>query len=173
MNTLLLFSDILCIQEHFLLDSKDKKHSNTNKLRNSFGTDHDMFITPAHKAASQVTRGRRKGGLVTMWKKGLTKYVSKVHCLNFRIQATKFKLPAGPVLVVNSYFPCDPRTENFDDSELVTLLSELRSVIQSSNCNNVLLAGDLNCHFERQTRFTTLIEDELADLGFDTLLAKW
>ena len=48
-ETLLIFSNILCIQEHFLQDAGDKKHSNTNKLRKSF-KDHDMYITPAFKA---------------------------------------------------------------------------------------------------------------------------
>ena len=67
--------------------------------------------------------------------------------------------------MINSYFPCDPRTDNFDDSELITLLADLRSVIQSSECNNVLLAGDLNSHFDRQSRFTNLVDNELADLG--------
>ena len=31
-KTLQTFSDILCLQEHLLLDAKDKKHYNTNKL---------------------------------------------------------------------------------------------------------------------------------------------
>ena len=48
-KTLLLFSDILCMQEHFLLDSNDKKHSNTKKLVKQFGTNHDMYIVPAYK----------------------------------------------------------------------------------------------------------------------------
>ena len=59
-ETLLLFSNILCLQEHFLQDSGDKKHSNTNKLRKSF-PNHDMFITPAFKADNRVSRGRAKG----------------------------------------------------------------------------------------------------------------
>ena len=66
MNSLLLFSDILCVQEHFLIDGKDKKHSNTNKLRITFGNNHDMFIVPAVKDSNQVSRGRGKGGLVTL-----------------------------------------------------------------------------------------------------------
>ena len=99
METLLLFSDILCVQEHFLQDSKDKKYSNTNKLRNQFSTMHDMFIVPAYKDNTQVSRGRGVGGLATVWHKSLTKYVSKVKCKNFRIQATKFSLPGGPLLV--------------------------------------------------------------------------
>ena len=48
-ETLLLFSDILCIQEHFLLDSKDRKYSNTDKIRKKFGSNNDMFIVPAVK----------------------------------------------------------------------------------------------------------------------------
>ena len=63
MNSLLLFSDILCVQEHFLIDGKDKKHSNTSKLRTTFGNNHDMFIVPAVKVLNQVSRGRGKGGL--------------------------------------------------------------------------------------------------------------
>ena len=108
METLLLFSDILCVQEHFLQDSKDKKYSNTNKLRNQFSTMHDMFIVPAYKDNTQVSRGRGVGGLATVWHKSLTKYVPKVNIKNYRIQATKFSLPSGPLLIINSYFPGDP-----------------------------------------------------------------
>ena len=86
---LLLFSDIICVQEHFLQDSGDRKHSNTNKIRNAF-PNHDMFIKPAAKENNYVTRGRAKGGLVTIWDQGLTKYVSKITCNSFRLQGTKF-----------------------------------------------------------------------------------
>ena len=121
-STLSLFSNILCLQEHFLLDSQDKKYSNTNKIRSKYSKTHDVFIVPAYKDYSQVSKGRGSGGLATLWNKNLTKYVSKVKCANYRIQATKFSLPDGPLLVINSYFPGDPRTDNFDDSELLTLL---------------------------------------------------
>ena len=117
-NTPLLFSDILCIQEHFLLSSKDKRHSNTNKLVNVFNNNHDMFIVPAYKNVNQVTKGRGQGGLATIWKKSLTKYVSKLSTNNFRLQATKFSFPKCHLLVVNAYFPCDPRISNFDETEL-------------------------------------------------------
>ena len=36
MSTLSLFSDIIGLQEHFLLDNPNKKYSNTNKLKKSF-----------------------------------------------------------------------------------------------------------------------------------------
>ena len=158
-ETLLLFSNILCLQEHFLLDSQDKKYSNTNKIRSKYSKTHDVFIVPAYKDYSQVSKGRGSGGLATLWNKNLTKYVSKVKCTNYRIQATKFSLPDGPLLVINSYFPGDPRTDNFDDSELLTLLSDIRQAIRESNCQNVLLAGDLNSHFSRNNRFTNIVKN--------------
>ena len=54
-RTLLLFSDIFCIQEHFLLSSTDRKHSNTSKLRRAFGEDFDMYPVPAVKNNDIVT----------------------------------------------------------------------------------------------------------------------
>ena len=43
MQKLLCMNDILCIQEHFLLDCKDKKHSNTDKIREKFNDECDMY----------------------------------------------------------------------------------------------------------------------------------
>ena len=69
---------LVCLQEHFLLTSKDRKHNNTDKIRKAFGQSYDMFLKPALKNNSEISAGRAKGGLCTMWKKGLTKYVSKI-----------------------------------------------------------------------------------------------
>ena len=79
-QTLQLFSDILCIQEHLLLDAKDKKHSNTNKIMKKLGSQFDMYIVPAYKDNNKVTRGRGSGGLATLWHRKHTKYaVSYTH----------------------------------------------------------------------------------------------
>ena len=129
-----------------------------------------MFIVPAMKNSDQVSRGRGKGGLATIWKKNLTKYVSRIKCRNFRLQATKFSLPGSSLLVINTYFPCDPQNDNFDDTELVTVLADLEDVIRDSQCTDILLTGDLNCDFRRQTRFTSLVKDCMTNLG---LLVTW
>ena len=163
LKTLLLFSDVLCVQEHFLLDHKDKKHSNTKKLVNILGSSHDMYIVPACKSNKQVTRGQ--GGLVTLWRKGLTKYVTKVDCSNFRLRATKFSFESSQLLVVNAYLPCDPRVDNFDDTELVNLLADLKNVLESSNCFNIIIAADLNSDFSWNTRFTSIVEESLENLN--------
>ena len=133
-STLSLFSNILCLQEHFQLDSKSKKYSNTDKLRNLFSDKYDMFIVPACKDNSQVSKGRGSGGLATMWDKGLTKYVAQVKCSSARLQATKFSLPTGSLLLLNTYFPCDPRVNNFEDDELLELLAEIKSTMNNQLC---------------------------------------
>ena len=157
-KTLLLFSDILCLQEHFILSSSDKKYSNTDKIRRAFGDKYDMYITPAVKTNEQVTRGRGKGGLCTLWKKGLTKYVSKIECTNFRIQATKFKFKSSNFLIINCYFMCDTGS-NFDENELLLLLAEIKRVVETADCQNVCMLGDLNCDFSRQTPFVKIVKD--------------
>ena len=166
LTTLSLFSSIICLQEHFLLDSKDKKYSNTNKLRKAFSDKFDMFIVPAFKENKQVTKGRGKGGLATMWDKSLTKYVSLVKCSSFRLQATRFNFPRGSFLVLNTYFPCDPRKDNFNDEELLNLLAEMKTKMNDENCVSNLIVGDLNCHFSRKSRFTRTVENFFDELNF-------
>ena len=108
-ETLLLFSDVLCLQEHFLLDCKSRKSSNRDKIRSRFSDRYDMFIEPATKDNTQVSRGRGKGGLAILWNKKFTKYVTKVKSTNSRLRAMKFLFPANYLLVINVYLPCDPR----------------------------------------------------------------
>ena len=163
-ETLLLFSDIVCMQEHFLLDAKDRKYSNTSKLRNRY-KNCDMYIVPAFKENNQVSKGRGKGGLATLWDKKITKYVSKIKCENFRLQATKFNFPSCELLILNTYFPCDPRTNSFNDTELLGLLSDIQTVIMQSGISNIWLTGDLNCDFSRRTKFTRTVQDYFTDMS--------
>ena len=99
-----------------------------------------------------------------MWRKELTKYVSKIETNNTRIQATKFSLESANFLIINSYFMCDPRT-NFDDSELQTLLGEIRRIIEVSGCQNISLNGDLNCDFSRNTQFVETVRQFIQNLN--------
>ena len=88
-----------------------------------------------------------------------------VNSSTFRMQALKFNIPGNTFLLLNSYFPCDPRNESCDNAELLEVLGDMRSIILSSNCNQVILAGDLNCHFARQNNFTSTISDCLESLN--------
>ena len=153
------------MQEHFLLDSLDKRNSNTGKIKKLFGDTCDMFIVPDQKDNNSVTYGRGSGGLVIMWKKYLTKYVTKVSSSTYRVQAMKFDIPGNEFLLINSYFPCDPRNDNDHNTELLEVLGDIRSIILTTQYNRVLMVGDLNCHFARQNRFTNTIYDCLDSLS--------
>ena len=61
LTTLALFSNIICIQEHFLLDSKDKNYSNTNKIRKIHGCSHDMFITQLSRKTNKLAGVGERG----------------------------------------------------------------------------------------------------------------
>jgi len=166
-KTLNIFSDIFWIQEHFLLDAGGKKHSNTYKLKTLFGDTHDMLIKPAFKESNAVTKGRGMGGLVIMWKRGFTKYILQVKSDSFRIQAVKFNFPEADLLLFNLYFMVDPQNNAFNDNELLSLLAEIEQIIARSECRNVLLAGDINCDFSRNTPMVNIIRDFVNTTGLN------
>ena len=74
------------------------------------------------------------------------------------------------VSICNVYFPCDPRSALCDFTELVELLSDIETVVMNTNARNVLLVGDFNCHFQRNSRFTAIVENWLAKIS---LLCLW
>ena len=87
-----------------------------------------------------------------MGRKGLTMYVSKKESSNICMQATKFQFPSRNLLIIKSYFMCDPRG-NFEENELLQLLAEVRRIIDISRYQNICVQGDINCDFSRQTPF--------------------
>ena len=158
-NSLTLFSDIICVQEHFLLDTGGGKHSNTHKLKKCFGLTHDMYIKPAQKSNKVITKGRGSGGLVTMWKKCYTKYVTNIQCDSYRMQALKFTFPEAELLLFNLYFMVDTQNRNYGENELLFLLAEINRIITLTNCRNLLLVGDLNCDLSRHTHFVNTVNN--------------
>ena len=155
------------MQEHHLLDFGDRKHSNTNKILKAFGKNHDMYIKPAKKSDNNVSRGRPSGGLVTMWRKELTQYVSQAKCDNFRLQGTIFSLSeSNKIMFLNTYFMCTPNTDNFDDDELMKLLNDIKLLtLSSEGISKYLILGDLNVDFSRNNRFTRIIKTFFDDFG--------
>ena len=129
-----------------------------------------MFIVPAEKDTRQISRGRGKGSLVTLWNKSITKYVSKVSCSSCKLQASKFSFPKATILITNCYFRCNPRVENFDDNEILNTLAKIVSSARRSHCPNIVLAADLNYHFSKNTRFTKIVKNCLSgELGLNTI----
>ena len=64
---------------------------------------------------------------------------------------------------------CDPRTNEFDDSEILEVLADITNMIHNEDCSNVLIAGDLNCHFARNTSFTRTVRNHFQELNLSIL----
>ena len=51
----------------------------------------------------------------------------------------------------------DPQTYNFNDHELLSLLAEIKRIITVTDCRNILLTGDINCDFSRNSQFVRTV----------------
>ena len=45
---------------------------------------------------------------------------------SYRVQGIKVKFPQQNFVFINTYFPTDPRIENFDDTELIETLEDIK-----------------------------------------------
>ena len=141
-NDILLLSQniIFCIQEHFLL------RNNIYKLSNAVNN-FSVLAKPAYKNFNIQNQGRPMGGLCIVIPKVWRKYVTIVNTCSWRIQAILIKLNNITFLIVNSYFPTDPKTLNADNYELEAVLSEISGLINTNTFDQCYIVGDLNANF--------------------------
>ena len=82
-----------------------------------------------------------------------------------RIQAVTIDLS---FLLINCYLPCDTQDNTFNEWELLKCLEDVRHTILSHPNLKVILAGDLNADFSRNTPFVSIVrefmlEEQLVD----------
>ena len=65
----------------------------------------------------------------------------------WRTQAMVLKLHSSRILIINSYFPTDPGTMVFNDSELLETLQSIQQVISNNQFHYVYWLGDINTDF--------------------------
>ena len=85
--------------------------------------------------------------------------------INYRLQAAKFNFPESEFLLINAYFMVDPQNNNFNDNELLAILAEIERIINVTSCINVILAGDINCDFSRNSEFVNIIRNFVEQNG--------
>ena len=140
---------ILCNQEHFQLQG------NSYKIKQAL-PDCRIFFK---KAIKDTTDGRPKNGMFIAVPKEIEENVEDVSPHHWRIQAVIISTMNNKILVINSYFPTDPRTQVFDTSDLISTLDTINDMIISNKCDHLIWAGDLNADFVRNTKFTTMVEN--------------
>ena len=144
------------IQEHWLLNP------NLYKLKENM-TDYEVFAIPAVK--SDNCPGRPSSGLAIFFHKQLAKFVSHIKVPDSkRVHAIQVNLSSGSYVFINCYFPTDPQTNNFDETELYNTLQDINFIFDTCGVNSkYLLMGDLNSDFNRNTSFVHIVENYISD----------
>ena len=88
---------------------------------------------------------------------------------NWRIQAQVLEFPTARLLWINTYLPTDPLTIDFDESELLRVLSEVESILDKTLFNDVVWNGDLNWDMKRRSGFSLMMKDFVQKLGLVSL----
>ena len=109
------------------------------------------------EATKELLDGRPKNGMFIAVPSDLKAYVTDVSPHHSRVQAIVLSMKTK-ILIINSYFPTDPKTADFDTTELLSTLSAIKSVMKDNDFNDVVWCGDINADFVRNTSFTTTVD---------------
>ena len=102
--------------------------------------------------------GRPKNGMFIAVPLEMKEYVLNVSPNHWRVQAAIIRSVNNNILIINTYFPTDPKVIEFDTTDLLSTLSSIKDVLQRNEYNSVVWTGDINANFCRQSRFTKMIE---------------
>ena len=153
--------DFVSFQEHF------KK--NVGSFFSSNFPGFSSYIVPATRSQNQVS-GRPKGGLAQLHSENLQVSVKRVPTSNPRLQAQLLEFSNISLLWMNTYFPTDPQTQQFDDTELRTVLRDIENIMDTTSFDHVLVCGDLNWHRQRLSGFCAVVEEFVTRIG---LVSVW
>ena len=150
------------LQEHF------KTVKTTNQwFRQQFREFHS-YVIPAYRLPG-VDSGRGRGRLTQLAIRDLSTKRARVVTKSPRLQDQILTFPTCKLLWINGYMPCDPQLQNFDDAELLGVLSEVESLIVSNRGCEVLWAADMNWDRSRDNHFTRTVAATLARLNLTTV----
>ena len=91
--------------------------------------EHRIIFKPATKDGLE---GRPKGGMFVAVPLPFKDRVKKIPVTSARLQCMSVTVESCKLLLMNCYFPNDPRAD-FDETELVILLKEIETVISESS----------------------------------------
>ena len=131
-------------------------------------SDKYCYVIPAHRREGQDS-GRAKGGLAQLSLKDKIVKKNRVVTKSWRIQAQILNLPTTRLLWINAYFPTDPQTTDFDDTEVLEVLTEIEMIMDKTEFDDVILNGDLNWDIDRKTTFCNILSSFFEKIGLVSL----
>ena len=137
--------DLIFIQEHWQMPS----------LLSVFADSIPGIAAHGVSAMSdhELLRGRPHGGVAILWRSSLQICISPIPCRSPRICAIKATLTTGEhlFLAVNVYMPTDAaeNSTSYDD-----VLQEISALLEAESVDQILVGGDWNTDFSRQSQHT-------------------
>jgi hypothetical protein len=154
--------DFCALQEHF-----KTVRSTERWFREQFSGFH-TYVVPAYRAPG-VDSGRGRGGLAQLALRSVAVARARVATKSPRLQAQLLTFPTCSVLWVNGYMPCDPQLQSYDDTELLTVLSEMERLVAAATDCEVVWAADLNWDRSRNNQFTRTVAAALERMGLTSV----
>ena len=100
----------------------------------------------------------------------LKENVTDVSPGHWRVQACILKINMSNILILNTYYPCDPKTLRFDDSELLEVFDSIDKILEKNEFHQLVWGGDINCDFSRRTGFVESVDRYVTELQ---LVKSW
>ena len=152
---------ILCNQENFILKA------NLYKLFQEVPGFH-FFVNPAIKEIQD--KGRPKNEMFICVPNIIKSSVCDVSPGHWRVQAVILSRGNTKTLLINSYFPFDQREDEDDCHDLIETICVIKNVIRDCNCDAVMLIGDINADYTRNTSHTRTVRESMDEL---LLMMAW
>ena len=97
----------------------------------------------------------------------------KITSKSWRIQAQVLHIHDYKLVWLKCYFPTDPQTLQYDDSELLGVLGEIEYILDNNEFDDCLIGGDLNFDSSRRSGFTNTVREFLTRLGLYSVWDKF
>ena len=136
----------VAVQEHF------RKSKTIDKFFKDQFKNYNSYVIPGYREAGQ-NRGRPIAGIAQLSKSDVAVRKDRVMCDSKRVQAQVLNFATTRLLWINAYLPSDPHTGPavFDETELLSLLTDIEAVMDNTQFDDVLISADMNWDMSRQT----------------------
>ena len=151
---------VILNQENFLLKA------NSYKVNQCLPNSHIIF----KPAVKDGFNGRPMNGMLIAVPNVIKENINDVSPNHWRVQAAIVKTNEEKVLILDTYFPVDPRTLRFDDNEVLEVFNAIDNVLESNEFSQICWGGDINCDFVRNTGFVQSVDRFIGELN---LVKAW
>ena len=113
---------------------------------------------------SCILSGRQFGGCLILWHKSLNGTTTPLPCQSNRLCAIKLK--NREILIFNVYMPCNADRNITVSDEFQCILSEISTICKMSNCDNMIIGGDLNLDLNSNSSVKNRLETFMMSESF-------